>query len=111
MICHRTHQFQYFPTVSALCRLHNYCVDCNQATEPLLVRDDAQILVGQHITDEGSKTQGPSQLLGGGEHFDDMSRYARQQLECTVDTPRDRLLQQLIDADLHRPVRGANKKN
>ena len=71
-------------TVSALCRLHNYCLDSNQPLEPMFPRDDAQIATGCHV-EEARNEQGPTALLGGGEHFDDMGRYSRLAEEAAKD--------------------------
>ena len=93
--------------VGCVCRLHNYCIDSQQKLEPLIRRDRAKIATGSHILEDLEEDSIPRDLLGGGNHFDDISRYARQQLEvdATPDrrTPREQLVDQMIELDLHRP--------
>ena len=99
---------------SALCRLHNFCIDENQSIEPMMQRDSAQIATGPHLAPvQTSATgteehNGPPELVGGGEHFDDVSRYTRRQMENATEedgsTPRDKLVQSVIEQDIHRPV-------
>lgn len=54
----------------------------------------------------------PCQLIGGGEHFDDIDRNERRRRQRQFNNillPRERLLASVVDQDLRRPVpRGQN---
>ena len=96
--------------VLALARLHNFCIDENQSIESLPARDTSHIeqvggvpLVVEDETDQAV----PRQLIGGGEHFDDIDRNERRRRQRRFNNillPRERLLASVIDQDLRRPV-------
>ena len=100
---------------SCLCRLHNFCIDENQRLEPLMSRDAAIIATGAHVSttaEEDEMNRAPQDLMGGGEHFDDLGRYTRRTMEQTDDeTPRHAAMHQIMELDLHRPVAKKQKTN
>ena len=74
-----------------------------------LCQDKEHIITNEHgsvplvpNTDAGTDT--PQDLIGGGEHFDDMPRDARRDIG-NGDDQRRALLQQVIDSHLTRPRR------
>jgi hypothetical protein len=96
--------------VLALARLHNFCMDENQSIENLPARDTAHIeqFGGVPLEVDLDTNQAiPRQLLGGGDHFDDMDRNERRRRQRQFNNillPRERLLAAVVDQDLRRPV-------
>ena len=93
-------------TVIALCKLHNFLVNrrCGKLM-PLLVRDSTMIeLVGgfDHPTGttEDTDVESPTELVGGGEHFDDVGVYERCRLLQTENTPRSLLMDAVLAKDM-----------
>ena len=114
--------------VNCLAKLHNFCID--QTTEedigipdvlpidrPIRItgstRTNAAIATDRFITlDEVADADGPvpTQLLGGGEHFDDLPsplRRPRNASEHEKTLPRYRLHQIVIDSHMVRPSSNA----
>ena len=106
--------------VLALCKLHNYCIDCRMEGVPQLLAEDLLEIGslggvpiefrshGEGLNNENS----PEQLLHGGEHNDDTSQlyrkqYARSALAHSRDSrlPRDRLHEDIVAAgNFERPA-------
>jgi hypothetical protein len=106
--------------VMCLCRLHNYCINQRlqrnrtAAAESPFAQDYAYILArgGVPLERTNDNNLSPSQLLHGGEHYDDTSRNARRQFERLVINdgslveqvlPREKLHRLVTDKQLKRP--------
>ena len=99
----------------ALCRLNNFCTDSSGATltaaEPPLFLDLAvgspeESVLPLAVTEDNPMS--PDGLLGGGEHFDDVSRELRQLYDRStarsVDVlPQHLLLNSAVNQGLKRP--------
>jgi len=102
-------------TVSCLCRLHNFLINCEDefpsqhtaeddlhlnmnGAVPLVLRTGINGRNGQHF---------PDQLLGAGNHFDDdRTRNFRRSQQRSVDNlilPREAMLAEVHDQNLYRP--------
>jgi hypothetical protein len=109
--------------VTALCKLHNYCIDRRLAgiscsddvvVPSPLAEDSAEIAIRGGIPmeqqAEGLNHSSPEQLLHGGEHFDDVSRtlirqMEREEMRVGEDfLPRDILHDSVIEQGLTRPT-------
>ena len=106
--------------VLALCKLHNYCIDCRMEGVPQPLAEDLLEIGslggvpiefqshGEGLNNENS----PEQLLHGGEHNDDTSQlyrkqYARSALAHSQESrlPRDRLHEDIVAAgNFERPA-------
>ena len=81
--------------VVSLAKLHNFCLDewlnhennttinRNVVVDNLLIQDVEHITMNEHgsvplVFDLDSETNIPDDLIGGGEHFDDVPRYWRR---------------------------------
>ena len=113
--------------VACLCRLHNYCLNCRIDEEgqdegrndlevpvlgmpaPSLAIDEAEIASNGGIPLEQTEDNSfsPEQLLHGGEHFEDVPNYYRQQyarLQSDDILPRDLLYGMVMEQGLKRPT-------
>jgi hypothetical protein len=115
----------------ALCKLHNYCIgldddDKENATTGELANSVESISTTadedtpssveardeHHISSHGGvdprqeNEAGPSELLGGGEHFDDV---IVEDLPRAQGGTRRRLLQMVVDSDLHRNLASSRR--
>ena len=109
--------------VVALAKLHNFCIDQSRERDagiPEVLATD-QVT---HITANGgfvaldevpnADAPVPTQLLGGGEHFDDIplpQRRTRNASEYEKSLPRYRLLQKVIDSHMVRPHANVDRHN
>jgi DDE superfamily endonuclease len=96
--------------ILALTRLHNFCIDERQPIEEMTARDAC------HIEREGAvpmEVDGrtdvllPTQLIGGGDHFEGVPRSVRRRVQRSfegIQLPRDRLHARIMDLDLQRPM-------
>ena len=98
-------------TVIALCKLHNFLIDrrCGKLM-PILIRDSTMIeLVGglprshESSVSDSTDPEAPSELVGRGEHFDDVGVYERRRLLVLENTPRFDLMNAVIEKDMKRP--------
>jgi hypothetical protein len=109
--------------VMCLAKLHNYCINEREsAICPMTAGDEANIEMDGAVplqeypanswTRRFTDQRLPRQLIGGGDHFDDMSRNARRQRirelrhrleELDKMLPRDRLHLLVRDKQLKRP--------
>ena len=112
--------------VMALCKLHNYCIGLDDVVEEngtgdmvnsdesvrnedapsLEARDEHRISSLGGIDPRESRDAGPAELLGGGEHFDDINV---DDLPKNYSGTRRRLLQMVVDSDLHRNLASARR--
>jgi DDE superfamily endonuclease len=83
--------------VLALCKLHNFCVSCNDECAPRRTRSDALYGLCRGAIDF-DENQRPVELLGGGNHFDDVPLLPR-----AVSEKRMRLLELVKQHNVHRP--------
>jgi len=93
--------------VNALAKLHNFCIDCREDVTATAPGDHHALVTNPHgyITldiQENSDVAVPTQLIGGGHHFDDIDRSLRRNLG-TTDVPRQRLHAMVVNAHLSRP--------
>ena len=93
--------------VMCLCKLHNFCIDMADTTVvDNCDADKLEISVGGGVTLErvideaGDECVIPTELLHGGDHYDDIVRHLRRKEETNS---RDCLLQLVIDEGLQRP--------
>ena len=97
--------------VMALCRLHNYCINCNDyEADKILAQDELNIPLESDIVLErtGDNHFSPTGLLHGGEHFTDYGRYnlrmiRRMEDEIENSAPRERLHKMVVNYGLTRP--------
>ena len=97
--------------VMALCRLHNYCINCNDyEADKILAQDELNTTLESDIVLErtGDNHFSPTGLLHGGEHFADYGRYnlrmiRRMENEIENSAPRERLHKMVVDYGLTRP--------
>ena len=104
--------------VIALAKLHNFCIDEKDLKVPAVppideLRTEMQGGVPLETTTMTGRNPIPRQLIGGGNHFDDMDRASRRrrvrQYEHEAQAshqqlPRDRLHDLIAEANLRRPV-------
>ena len=94
--------------VNALAKLHNFCIDCFEEAPPRNPVDHYTLVtnpsgfVNLEVQENSENVALPSQLMGGGHHWDDIDRTFRrnQNLETL---PRQRLLEQVANSHLVRP--------
>ena len=95
-----------------LCKLHNFCIDSSDPSSsglPLEVNlavDTAHLRATGtfHLEDTPGNPLHPGAVIGGGEHFDDVSRNVRRQAARTChESPRDRMLDTVVQKSLVRP--------
>lgn len=95
--------------VAALAKLHNFCIDQRESIESLPARDTSHLEQAGGVplvTNGNSDMLLPQQLIGGGEHFDDIDRNERRRYQRrfrNIQLPRERLLAIILDQDLQRP--------
>ena len=102
--------------ISYLCKLHNFCIDNGNARPPERYSHDALTLMDFMDSDESKDSESPRPigLLGGGEHFADVSGGHREQIRLShrqhqhnnnahCEFPRNTMLQQVTQLDIHRP--------
>jgi hypothetical protein len=110
--------------VIALAKLHNFCIDEDEDVDvpPISAVDELEIelnggvpLVRRSTTDASATTPIPLQLIGGGNHFDDMDRPTRRsrerqyQSQASSALPRDQLHDLIAEANLCRPPPTTNR--
>jgi hypothetical protein len=95
--------------VVALAKLHNFCINESVVIESMTAVDEARAerngAVPLETWNRNSQRQ-PQQLLGGGEHFDDMHRDVRRQRtreQQAIILPREKLLTIVQQDGLTRP--------
>ena len=102
--------------ISCLCKLHNFCIDNGNARPPERYSHDALTLMDFMDSDESEDSESPRPigLLGGGEHFADVSGGRREQIRLSrhqhqrnnnahCEFPRNTMLEQVTQLDIHRP--------
>lgn len=98
--------------VIALAKLHNFCIDQSDAIRPTTDKDELHIRLNEHgfvqldhiIHADGNRREPiPAQLLGGGDVVDYPGSIRRNRNGDT-NLPRTRLLLQVIESGLQRPV-------
>lgn len=95
--------------VVGLAKLHNFCTDERELIETLPARDTSHLeQVGgvPLVANANHEVLLPQQLMGGGEHFDDVDRNDRRRHQRrfrNIVLPRERLLATVVDKDLQRP--------
>ena len=98
--------------VLALAKLHNFCITEKENEVPAALAIDELGVVMEGAVPLETQRQVPLQLLGGGEHFDDVDRNTRRQRlrQSTLESralnlllPRERLHNIIADANLTRP--------
>ena len=97
--------------VNALAKLHNFCIDQNEVDVPESSPSDAFNLMNSEAgfvsfeTTTNCEVPLPSQLIGGGEHFDDIYREGRRTrgIRAEVELPRDELLEKVVQSHMQRP--------
>ncbi|KAL3793729.1 hypothetical protein ACHAWO_005412 [Cyclotella atomus] len=71
----------------ALAKLHNFCIDeANGENAAILHRDEQHIITNEHgsvplVCNNQAGTDTPQDLIGGGEHFNDVPRDSRRSVE------------------------------
>ena len=102
--------------VNALARLHNFCINelpiDNQEIPEELNVDTVNMMndVDGYVTMdtvEGREVQIPTALMGGGDHYNDISRNQRtthERRNPDSRTPRYKLLHQVISKHMKRPL-------
>ena len=101
---------------SCLCKLHNFCIDNGNARPPERYSHDPLMLMDFMDSDESDESAIPCPigLLGGGEHFADVSsgrreqiRLSRRRRQCNNNAqckfPRNSMLHHVTEMDIHRP--------
>ena len=86
-----------------LCKLHNYCIDENEATHYEQTNIDkfySSITGCVPVNSDGQGNLIPNELLGGGNHSDDYDRWR----VSGNNSPRELMLKMVRDKDLCRPV-------
>ena len=107
--------------VMCLCRLHNFCIEHNATLNPLDNSGTANIAPALAIDNVDIRAhrglpydvdlEPPEALLGGGEHFDDVTRNARREMQARAKKksdngmlPREALHNQVRLLGLKRPM-------
>jgi DDE superfamily endonuclease len=94
--------------VMACCKLHNYCINNDDATVPIPREGDIMnVLLEGGIPLDSTTDYRPCQLLDGGNHSTDFGRFStrrRSEYRQSELLPRDKLLQIIKDKDLRRPT-------
>jgi hypothetical protein len=73
--------------VFALAKLHNFCIDeVDGENAAILHRDEQHIITNEHgsvplVGNNQAGTDTPQDLIGGGEHFNDVPRDSRRSVE------------------------------
>ena len=101
--------------ISCLCKLHNFCIDNGNARPPERYSHDPLTLMDFMDSDESNDSESPRPigLLGGGEHFPDvsggrkeqvrLSRHRCQPNDAHWELPRNSMLHQVTEMDIHHP--------
>jgi hypothetical protein len=115
------------PLVNCLCCLHNYCINRkiarSEASEnigPLMERDACHVsetvesmnlfdsyIRGTNVTNQlvtVTQEGGPSDLVGGGEHFNECPRTRADDRNRTTLTPQDIMVESIKEQGLLRPL-------
>ena len=109
--------------VLALAKLHNFCIERNDMNHlaPLISTDEFNLQSSQSgsiILDNlsGGDDAVPTELIGGGDHFDDIPRDARREAirrHGGIDAvlPRESMAMQVAESGLRRPrIRGGTRR-
>ena len=102
--------------ISCLCKLHNFCIDNGNARPPERYSHDPLTLMDFMDSDESDESEIPCPigLLGGGEHFADVSGGCREQIRLSHcrrhnnnnahwEFPRNSMLHHITEMDIHHP--------
>lgn len=97
--------------VNALAKLHNFCIDQNEADVPKTSgRDRCTLMMNPQGYIPLDVNAIPTQLLDSGNHFEDVPRESRDarrrrpgELQLPSTLPRTLLLQKVIDSHRVRP--------
>jgi hypothetical protein len=101
--------------VMAMCRLHNFCIndgDCAANPDevlPITLQEDEAFnatLSGISLEASDNNSHEPTDLLHGGEHFDDVNRNIRRQLQRNNSQvlPQKKLHESVVNQGLRRPT-------
>ena len=95
--------------VLTLSKLHNFCIEMtDEESATTLHQDEQNITTNEHgsvplVPNNEAGANTPDDLIGGGEHFNDVPRDSRRPDE--TDEQRRALVRQVIDSHLTRPRR------
>ena len=104
--------------ISCLCKLHNFCIENGNARPPERYSHDPLTLMDFMDSDESNESAIPRPigLLGGDEHFADVSGGRREQIrlsrrrrqgndnaECEFPRNGGSMLHHVTEMDIHRP--------
>ena len=101
--------------ISCLCKLHNFCIDNGNARPPERYSHDLLTLMDFVDSDESDDSESPHPIgiLGGGEHFADVSGRHREQIRLSCrrcqpnnvhwELPRNCMLHHVTEMDIHHP--------
>ena len=100
--------------VMCLAKLHNFCIDESDNQDIMYAPDEAYIELFGAVPLESTPNAGrqtiPLQLLGGGDHFDDVTRSNRRRptragINCANEMlPRQRMLNEISTLGVSRPT-------
>jgi len=111
----------------ALCKLHNYCIDCNNANDDADItsadlNDTGSIMLGggmvlPRIDNNGvdywvydNEEDRLDALLDGGEHFEDVTRGFRRRYRRYDDLPSRAILNHVTESGARRPSRNLSRR-
>ena len=102
--------------ISCLCKLHNFCIDNGNARPPERYSHDPLTLLDFMDSEESNESAIPRPigLLGGGEHFANVSGGRREQIRLSrcrrpsnnnaqCEFPRNNMLHHVTEMDIHHP--------
>lgn len=87
--------------VMALCSLHNFCI--NQSLDPDEPLEADNAFNASQGGFEHNSNRNPIELIGGGEHFDDITRTLRRRQVPLTHRPKDFLHRSVVNQGLTRP--------
>ena len=98
--------------ISCLCKLHNFCINNGNSSPPERYSHDLLTLM-DFMDSNDSKSPRPLGLLGGGEHFANVSGGCREQLRLShhrlepnnvqSELPHNSMLRHVAEIDIHEP--------
>ena len=103
--------------VTSLAKLHNFCVDQNDANHKIYASDEAYIELHGAVPMDRVQHSGnqsiPLQLIGAGNHFDDITASSRRQRIRAGQLsnkllPCQQMLQKMSNTGVTRPISSMN---
>ena len=91
--------------VRALGLLHNFCIDQQCSVAPAATPSDALAIAEAAGFDHSNTNNGPKELLGNGEHFEDVDNYMRRAHQRNAQNnilPWEEMHQHVIDMGITR---------